>query len=168
MYAQVSIVGSPIDWASLERFGTAAGNMTQPLGVVAQRLLAAVGAQFATEGGAGGEPWRELTRSYREWKEAKVPGLPKLVGVRRTSTKGSRPSSYSRSGHMKERMLHPDAFVVTPHRLVYSPDSEVAYFHQVGTPKMVARPPVAFPLAEIEGWDGVFIGWLDKLIEETA
>lgn len=142
--------------------------MTVPLSAVGSRLLEDVGRQMVSEGGWAGDPWAELSPEYAEWKERKVPGLPKLVGITRTGDIGQRPQTYKRSGKMAAELVAPQAVTVTKKSMIYHPFSEVAGYHEFGTEKMPARPPVAFPLTELREWDRIFVRWMNGLIVQTG
>jgi len=168
----VRITGGQGDTEPLEQFADAVQDMEEPLGYVGDLLRAGVASQFETEGSWGGQPWAQLTDVYRNWKEVHGPGLPILVGLRAIGPKGTRRhpvmgKRYSPSGKMRVELLTPTAITVGPKRLVYEPVSDIAGFHQEGTDKMVARPPVVIPLRELAEWDDAFTGWLDGLIERV-
>lgn len=166
----MTVTGGKVDYAPLEEFGDAIADMSAPLGYVGDRLLAGVAEQFETEGAWGNQPWKQLSDGYREWKEAHGPGLPLLVGLKATGRKGTRSNpiegkSYMPSGKMRVELLAPSSVKVSPKRMVYAPVSNIAGFHQEGTPKMPARPPVVIPLREFDEWDAAFGDWLDGLID---
>jgi hypothetical protein len=151
-----------------EMLGKQAKDMTLPLSWIGRRLLTGISAQFESEGGWSGNPWTALSGPYENWKEQKVPGLPMLVGVRRTGSAGQRPQTYERSGQMKDELLSPESMIAGPQRMVYAPHSDIAGFHQDGTERMPARPPVDIPLAEYHEWDRTFVRWLNGLIVQEG
>lgn len=172
MFVPVKITGDHVDYVPLEEFGTAVGDMRKPLELIGQRIRANVAEGFATEGASGDRPWAQLKDGYRKWKEARVSGLPILIGVKGSGGKGTRtnpkPKAYSASGKMREELLAPDAVKVTVNRLVYAPLSDIAVWHQEGTPRMASRPPVVITLRELAQWDRIFTGWLDGLLERVT
>lgn len=145
-----------------------ARDMTIPLSAIGGRLVEDVGAQFGTEGGWSGNPWAELSTPYSEWKEQKVPGLPKLVGVKRTGDIGQRPQSYAASGKMRAQLLDPGAVHVSSHRMAYLPLSNIAGLHEFGTANMPARPPVEIPPGELRNWDREFVRWMNGLLVQAG
>lgn len=171
MFLPVTINAGRVEYEPLEQFGAAVRDMRTPLESVGERILANVGKAFATEGASGDRPWVQLKDGYRQWKEARVAGLPILIGVKGSGGKGTRsapkPKTYSASGKMREELIAPSSVTITGNRLVYSPLSEIAVYHQEGTPRMAARPPVVITLREEAAWDGVFGDWLNGLVEKV-
>lgn len=171
MFLPVTISAGSVEYESLEQFGAAVRDMRTPLEIVGERILAGVGKAFATEGASGDRPWVQLTEGYRQWKEARVAGLPILIGVKGSGGKGTRsepkPKTYSASGKMREELIAPTAVRVIGNRLVYAPESDIAGFHQEGTDTMAPRPPVVITLREEAAWVGVFGDWLDGLAEKV-
>ena len=174
MFVPVSIQaqGEHVYQTGFQMMERQARDMTIPLSVVGGRLVESVGAQFGTEGAWSGDPWAELTEKYQAWKEKHVPGLPKLVGIRRASDKGVRPATYVKSGYMREQLLDMRAISILPTRLTYAPEvadeKPIAGFHQGGTDTMVARPPVQLTVAELHEWDRSFVRWLNGLITTAS
>lgn len=150
-------------------FGKSAGDMTEPLTEIGETLMANVA---ATMGAQGAGAWAPLSTPYGPWKESKVGGVPMLVGIRPLH-KGSRehptrPESYGVSGSMLRSLLDAGtALHVSPKRMVYSPTSEIAGYHEDGTEKMPARPPVALTPAVLHSWDRSFVTWLAGLVEKV-
>lgn len=143
-------------------------DMTVPLSAIGGRLIEDVGAQFGTEGSWSGNPWQELSGPYAEWKDQHVPGLPKLVGIKRTGDVGQRPQSYAASGKMRAELLDPGAVHVSPRRMAYTPTSDIAGFHELGTENMPARPPVELPPGELRIWDREIVRWLNGLLVQAG
>lgn len=82
-----------------------------------------MGAQFATEGGWGGQAWAPLSPAYAAYKSRVYPGRSILIregGLRRAASEPRR--------------------TVTPRTLTLTIDDPVAGYHQDGTDKMPARP----------------------------
>lgn len=146
-----------------------ARDMSEPFATIGGMLALRVKSQFSTQGAAGlGGAWQQLSEPYGSWKESKVPGLPILVGIHPTGGKGQRPQTYATSGAMRRSLLDPLATHVSPHRLLYTPDSPYAGYHQTGTSKMPARPPVALGPGALHMFDRVFVAWLDKIRKESG
>lgn len=155
----------------LYAFERGAGDMSEPLAQVGGDLRRSVAAQFATQGGQGATgKWTVLSdnpagHGYASFKESHVPGVPILVGLRRTGPKGQRPQSYEPSGQMRRELLDPLATDVSPRRLLYAPISDIAGWHETGTDTMPARPPVDLSLAFLHSVDRAFVGWLARKIK---
>lgn len=171
MFLPVTINAGKVEYEPLEQFGAEVRDMRAPLEIVGERILANVAKAFATEGASGDRPWVQLKDGYRQWKEARVAGLPILIGVKGSGGKGTRsaprPKTYSASGKMREELIAPSSVTITGNRLVYAPESDIAGVHQAGTDTMAARPPVVITLREEAAWGSVFGDWLDGLIEKV-
>lgn len=85
-------------------------------------------AQGATEGSSA---WAELTENYAEWKKQNYPGMP-ILQLR----KKLKPALTNSNSRYAERVYGDDSFIFGTKGVEY------ASFHQEGTGKMVARPPV--------------------------
>lgn len=149
-----------------------ARDMAVPLTLIGERLLFGVGKQFTTEGAWGLHQWPPLKPEYAAWKEHHGPGLTMLVGLRPVGRVGTREhpiygKHYVPSGKMRAELLDPASLSVTPERLLYAPVSDIAGFHQSGTPKMPARPPVSIPLDELHEYDRIFVAWLNGILTEA-
>lgn len=122
-----------------------AADLAVPLREIGDVLIADVGEQFASEGAWSGHSWAPLSDKYSQWKEQHYPGMPLLVAT----------------GRMRAALLDPaQSLVVTAHTLRYEPDSDIAIYHQEGTPTMPARPPIDIPTPELREWDRVMVRWL--------
>lgn len=88
--------------------------------------------QFASIGSRGGAVWTPLSDSYRRWKEKKYPGRPILVLTGRLKRSLSVAGV---GGGDQVRELEPLSLTI---------GSVVPYalYHQRGTKRMVARPPI--------------------------
>jgi hypothetical protein len=160
--------GTAVYSRGFDMLSSEARDMSIPLSQVGQRLVEGVGRQFATEGAWSGNPWDALSDKYAKWKEQKVPGLPKLVGVRATGDRGTRPQTYERSGQMLRDLTALSAVTVGPRRMAYIPSSDIAGYHEFGTDRMPARPPVEVPLGELREYDRTFIRWMNGLIVQAG
>lgn len=153
----------------LVAFNLRSGDMTVPLARIGQSLRDMVAGQFTGQGAAGATGrWAPLSEAYAAWKESHVPGLPLLVGIRRTGQKGERPQTYAQSGRMRMELLDPLATHVSAHRLLYAPTSEIAGYHETGTSKMPARPPVDLRLTDLRVFDRIFVEWLAAIVKEAG
>lgn len=153
----------------LTAFQRHAADMREPLGTIGRGLIDIVGGQFNTEGSTGATGhWAPLSPEYGAWKAKHAPGLPLLVGIRPTGSKGQRPQTYARSGKMRMQLLNPESLHVSATRLLYAPDSDIAGYHETGTDKMPARPPVDPRLTDLRSFDRVFSGWIAGLVREVG
>lgn len=94
--------------------------------------------QFASEGAYGSGGWPPLSEDYRLWKERKRPGVPILQfdgDLYRSLTQDSAP------GAIRE---------ITPLSLTFGTSIPYAKYHQEGTPRMPARPPLIL-LSHVRG-----------------
>lgn len=153
---------------AMEAFGKHAEDMSEPLGELGDILHLSLAQQFATQGAAGaGGQWAPLSPVYGAWK-ARHSSSPILVGLQRTGSKGHRPQTYKPSGQMREQLLDPAAMHVDPRRLLYAPVSDIAGYHESGTSKMPARPPLDLTLENLRAFDRTFVRWLGKLVDESG
>jgi len=86
--------------------------------------------QFRTEGQRGGDRWKPLSNAYRKWKEVKYPGQPILVLTGRL-----RRSLTATGSEESIRVREPES-------LTLGTSTPYARYHQRGTRKMAARPPL--------------------------
>lgn len=152
--------------------GDRAQDMTEPLGQIGEDLHTQVSAAFGTEGSSGATgPWAPLSEVYGEWKSARS-NAPILVGLRPlhkgTRESPTRPQSYVASGEMRLELLDPLAMHVSPRRLLYAPTSDIAGYHETGTDRMPARPPVDVSVTFLHSVDRTFIAWFAKLADESG
>lgn len=88
--------------------------------------------QFNSEGARGGQRWQALSPAYRQWKEKHFPGRPILV---RTGTLKRSLTVIGTTG--SESIRESDEMSLTlGSRVPY------AIYHQRGTSRMPARPPM--------------------------
>ncbi len=157
----------------LTAFSAQAGDMTVPLTEIGADLRTQVAAQFATEGAQGATgKWAVLSDPYGMYKGRHVPGAPILVGIRHTP-KGTREhpnrgGSWQVSGKMMLSLLDPLATHVLPQRLLYAPTSDIAGWHETGTPRMPARPPVDLSLVFLHSVDRAFVSWLAAIASKLG
>lgn len=92
--------------------------------------------QFDSEGAATGQRFHPLSRVYAEYKEVAYPGKPILQA----------------SGDLRDSLTDSDAIGAIvrpgPHELIVGTSVPYARFHQRGTGRMPARPPIR--LAELQ------------------
>lgn len=162
----------------LDAFGRDSEDMTIPLTRVGEDLHTQLEAAFASQGATGATgKWTPLSPSYAEWKASKNPGLPILVGLRPTlkRTRNSPRSprqTYVTSGQMMRQLLVPLSDRVTwrvaPQRLLYVPESDIAGFHEFGTDRMPARPPVDVGPTFLHSVDRTFLRWIGELTDAVG
>lgn len=190
MFVPVSIkVGSDTRYdrlvetsAKFDRIAEQARNMREPLNHVAEMMHTFIAASYATQGanGATGK-WVALSPEYGAWKAARSTA-PLLVGLRPTSWVGHRGNppgqrrnpnqTYAPSGVMMRQMLRPtgdpSTWQITTRFMRYTPQSDIAGFHEWGTEKMPARPPVDLNLTFLRAVDREFLGWLVRLMDRSG
>lgn len=162
----------------MRAFSAETGDMLEPLTAVASDLHTMLEAQFASQGAAGASGrWRVLSEPYGAWKAKHAPGVPILVGLRpktkRTRHSPRKPAqTYEVSGQMMRALLVPLGDRVTwqidSKRMAYLPSSDIAGFHETGTEKMPARPPVAPTLEFLHSVDRQFVRWLAGVMKRTG
>lgn len=139
-------------------------DMTGLLMQITYSILEAVRLQYETEGDYAGYPFKPLSERYAAWKESKVPGLPLLFGVKRTGPLGQRPQSYGPSGEMRRISTDQRGLEVGTNRVLYAPASDTLGWHEFGTDRMPARPPVLWPPSLERKWSATAMRWLDDRI----
>ena len=134
-------------------------DMSEPLDRMADHILAAVRAQFTTQGASGlGEPWERLDEAYEAWKRAHFG--PKPILVRAGGTKGA---------VLNKRQ----AVRVTRDRMVYEPKGKAAWIaglHQGGNAEtgLPERKIVALTEAQKRAAiDREFTSWLNGVRHQT-
>ena len=156
----------------LDLFATSARGFTEPLRKIGMKIQARVAGEFASQGTIVYGPWAPLSEPYGSWKEQHAPGTPILVGIRplRKGTREhpTRPQTYTRSGRMRLEMLDPAAVHVDPVRMLYTPESNIAGFHQTGTERMPARPMIALAPYVLHEFDREFVSYLARLQKEAG
>jgi hypothetical protein len=167
----------------LAAFEHEAGNMSAPLGDVAGDLRTQIEAAFGSQGATGvSGPWQQLSTNYATWKSERGPGLPILVGLEPTSRVGHRTDppgqrrnahqTYKISGKMMKALLVPlrDGLTwqISPTRMRYLPDSDIAGYHETGTDKMPPRPPVDVSVAFLHSVDRTFVRWLAAVMKKAG
>lgn len=107
--------------------------------------------QFGSQGGRGGSPWQPLSKAYAKWKTLKFPGKPLLVltGKLKASLTGRSADSI----HDAQK----DSLTL---------GSSLAYgdYHQRGTRKMPARPPIVITTSDL----GQFARRMTKRMETVG
>lgn len=165
----------------LMAFEHEAGDMTEPLTSVAADLRTAVAAITGSQGEAGATgKWTPLSHDYGAWKAQRAPGVKMLVGLMPVGdlTEGKDSlgrrrmrRDYGPSGRMLRTLLTPITDKVTwhiaPKRLAYLPTSDIAGYHETGTEKMPARPPVDLTPAFLHSIDREFAVWLAAVIKRN-
>lgn len=165
--------GPAVFGKKLEALARTAGDLTEPLTAIADDLRDDVLGAFQTEGAYDlNPPWRQLSEPYGTYKQGHVPGVPILVGIKHTP-KGTRQSpnrggTWQASGLMRRQLLDPAATLVSPRRLLYAPVSDYAGYHETGTSRMPARPPVQINPTTLAKWDSEWVRWLDRLVKQVG
>lgn len=104
---------------------------------LADRFAAAESQQFASQGAFGGGGWAPLSPAYAAWKASRFPGP---ILVRTGALKGS----------LTGRPLGVE--MIGAQQAVFGTNIPYAGYHQSGTSKMPARPPVQLPESEKQAW----------------
>ncbi len=160
--------GFDVIGAKLRAFQESAGDLTEPLTAIGNTLMTSIAATMSSEGAGA---WPPLSPDYGAWKAARS-NAQMLVGLRPlhkgTREHPTRPETYAVSGRMKTELLaKEEALNVEPKRMIYAPISDIAGFHETGTSKMPARPPVMLTPATLHSWDREFVSYFNALIERS-
>lgn len=129
----LSMFGSTQVERTLLRFGEWASDMRPAWRAIRDDFVEAEREQFDTEGRYGSGDWAPLSPAYAAWKATARPGRPILVfdGLLRASLTDE---------------LAID--VIEAHAMAVGSDVDYGLYHQHGTDRMPARPPVDLP----ESW----------------
>lgn len=121
----------------LDRIADNVENATPAFEAIADRFAAAEQQQFASQGGFGGGGWAPLSPAYAAWKASRYPGG---ILVRTGALKGS----------LTSRPFGVET--ISNKQAVFGTAVAYAGYHQSGTSKMPARPPVQLPESERAQW----------------
>lgn len=130
----------------LSRIGERAANLRPPLREILVSLRFWMARTFKTEGGYPGPAWARLTSAYDKQKRKQFGGRGILVrrGILMRSLVGKGTGSIGRVGSRG---------------LVYGTQVPHAIFHQEGTRKMKARPPLRFIERDVRRWIRILQTW---------
>lgn len=95
---------------------------------------------FNAQGAYGSRAgWRPLTLKYRDWKQTRYPGKPILQAT------GALKNSLTKKGpgHVE---------IIRKHSITLGSSDPKFKYHQKGTKKMVARPPITFTQYQGNKW----------------
>lgn len=124
------VSGEKVISRRLERFADAAEDCSPAFVQIRARFVAAMVLQFSSSGQYGSGGWAPLSESYAAWKARAFPGQPILVasgGLRASLTSSLDVDEVgARQARFGSRVKH-------------------GRYHQTGTSRMPARPPVALP-----------------------
>ena len=149
-----------IEIQGIERLGEAFASMADHVRDFRPRIWPPVNArfteimieQFDSEGASGDSgPWLPLSPNYEVWKEKNYPGQPilELTGNLRRSFMGP---------------FNPNAhYVETPDLLERGSTVPYAAYHQTGTSRMTARPPIDLTPAQAESLRDAAMGAFSEI-----
>jgi phage gpG-like protein len=121
------------------RFGNEVADLTPAFEAIADNFHEGEQEMFASEGGGAGG-WEKLSPDYAKWKAANYPGKPIL----------------QRTGLLMESLTDRSGpgskFEMSPMRLLMGTGLKHAGYHQAGTGKMPARPPIKLTETQKNEW----------------
>lgn len=139
LFVSVRVPGAYGFTVALSRFGSEVQDFTEfwegrfKIWWYALRQL-----DYAAAGGTTGSMWAPLSDDYRKWKNRHYPSAPLLV----------------LRGPMKASLIAPDApgsvWRPSPRSLEVGSSVPYAIYHQNGTGRMPARPPIRFAQVDRE------------------
>ncbi len=133
-----TINGDVVLARALSRFGEGIADFSKPLDQIEVDFAVIEEQQFASEGARGGTPWPPLSPTYEAWKATHFPGMPILQ-----ATMNLWGQLAVGTGMRVER---------SPRRLLMEPTVPYARWHQTGTRRMPARPPVVLIEEDKRRW----------------
>ena len=97
--------------------------------------------QFDSEGARSGDRWAELSdkpegKGYASWKAKHRPGAPILY----------------LTGDLRANLTRPRSDIRKQQMSLYASKASYWQYHQTGTQKMPARPPIRFTASDLEDW----------------
>jgi phage gpG-like protein len=142
----LSIMGQKEFDLLLSRIGERSANLRQPLTEILASMRLWSEKTFRTEGAYPGPRWARLDPTYASRKASKFAGrtiLRRSDRLYRSLTRRA-PGSIGR---------------VSKNRLEYGTSVEHAFFHQEGTRRMTARPPLRFIERDVRRWIRILQLW---------
>lgn len=134
----VSVAGNVVLARGIERFTEGISDFRPAFEEMRTDFMQVETEQFATEGGRSGQPWPPLSPTYAAWKAKHYPGAPILQLTRTMLAQLS-------AGTGMQIDMQPMSLRMTP--LV-----PWAKWHQTGTARMPARPPVVLTETDKTRW----------------
>jgi len=115
---------------------------------IADDFLKLEATQFATEGKTGSGGWKALSPDYAAWKATNYPGAKIL----------------ERDGWLRDSLTVKDAPFqireITATEAVLGTNVPYGIYHQLGTRKMPARPPIELSESDKTRWGKLVHEWL--------
>lgn len=115
---------------------------------IADDFLKLEAQQFASEGKTGSGGWPALSTKYASWKAINYPGAKIL----------------ERDGWLRDSLTVRDAPFqvreITPTQATLGTDVPYGVYHQLGTRKMPARPPIELSESDKTRWGKLVHEWL--------
>lgn len=148
MRVDIEILGEKVVERRLLRFGERAVAAEPAMAAIGEMILKSETRQFDTEGASGGTPWQDLAPSTVATK-ARHAGAYRIL--QETGVLFDSLTSKGATGNI---------FEVGPDHLRLGTDVPYATFHQTGTSRMPARPPVKLNELDRQGAVKLLQRWL--------
>ena len=143
-----SIAGQDQVLRTFSRWTDALSDFSPALEKIADDFLELEASQFASEGKTGSGGWKALSPDYAAWKAINYPGAKIL----------------ERDGWLRDSLTVKDAPFqvreISPTEAVLGTSVSYGIFHQTGTRKMPARPPIELSESDKTRWGKLVHEWL--------
>lgn len=151
-----SVAGQTEVMRTIERWNTGLSDFSPALEKIADDFLKLEQTQFATEGKTGSGGWKALSPDYAAWKAINYPGAKIL----------------ERDGWLRDSLTVKDAPFqvreISPTEAVLGSSLNYAIYHQTGTRKMPARPPIELSASDQDRWGKLVHEWLYAMASRLA
>jgi len=143
-----SIVGKEEVLRGFDRWTEGLSDFSPALEDIADDFLELEKTQFAGQGKSGSGGWKALSPDYGAWKAVNYPGAKIL----------------ERDGWLRDSLTVKDAPFqvreITATQAVMGSNLKYAMYHQTGTRKMPARPPIQLSESDKTRWGKLVHEWL--------
>jgi phage gpG-like protein len=149
-----SVMGTTQLNRSLSRFGEAVRDFRPVWRQLYADFLKIEREQFNSEGARSGTPWRPLRPTYAAWKAVHYPGMKVLVAT----------------GTMQLQLTTGQGMQNTfaPLSMRLHPTDPKAKYHQAGTRRMAARPPVQLTPDDKTRWVKILHDYVYRATKGTT
>lgn len=146
-----SIAGQDQVLRTFSRWTDALSDFSPVLEKIADDFLELEASQFGGEGKTGSGGWKALSPDYAAWKAVHYPGAKIL----------------ERDGWLRDSLTVKDAPFglreITTTQAVLGSNLPYAMYHQTGTRKMPARPPIELSESDKTRWGKLVHKWLYEM-----
>lgn len=151
-----SVAGQTEVMRTFSRWTDGLSDFGPALEKIADDFLKLEAVQFSSEGKSGSAGWAPLSAKYAAWKAVNYPGALIL----------------ERDGWMRDSLTVKDAPFqireITATRADLGTSVPYGIFHQLGTRRMPARPPIELSASDQDRWGKLVHEWLKAMASRLA